>query len=190
MGVVYFTPVCTCLGVLNLLFFLSQQYLEWAWQDFGFPSEGAQWYQYVTSMVLHGNWQHLTNNAFCLFAFGAVLEKKIRSIRFLVIYIISGIGGNVLFSLLESNTLAIGASGAIFGIICSMIFTDPKAFVITPGIPLPLPILLFAPFYIGNEVIAISDQSTNIAHAAHVGGGIFGALVGRFWSNNSRQGNS
>jgi membrane associated rhomboid family serine protease len=190
MGVVYFTPVCTCLGVANFIFFLLQYQTSWNWQTFAFPTEGALWYQYVTSMVLHLNWQHLTNNAFCLFAFGAVLEKKIGAFGFIMIYLISGIGGNFLFSMVQDGALAIGASGAIFGIICSMVFTDPKAFVISPGTPLPLPILLFAPLYIGNEVIAMADQGSNIAHAAHVGGGIFGALVGRIWSKSPLQSNS
>jgi len=182
MGIVYFTPVCTFLGIANLLIFVLQYYTQWNWHYLAFPSEGAQVHQYLTSLFLHGNWGHLTNNAFCLFAFGAALEKKSGSLGFIIIYLLSGIGGNLLFSLLEVHSSAIGASGAIFGIICSMVFADPKAFVMTPGTPLPLPIFLFAPYYIMNEFYAMGDQTTNVAHAAHIGGGIFGALVGRIWS--------
>jgi len=184
MGVIYFTPVCTLIGLLNFGFFLLQKFSKWNWQSYAFNPEYTLPYQYLSSLFLHSDWRHLTNNAFCLFAFGAVLEKKIGALGFLTIYFISGMGGNLLFSLMETQTLAIGASGAIFGIICSMIFTDPKAFVMTPGTPLPLPILLFAPIYIGNEVLAMADHATNVAHAAHVGGGLFGAFIGHFWSKS------
>lgn len=187
MGIVYFTPVCTFLGVVHLIVFVLQYKTSWHWMPYAFPTENALWYQYLTSLILHGDWNHLTQNAFCLFAFGAPLEKKIGSSGLIVIYLISGIGGNFLFSLFESQSVAIGASGAIFGIICSMVFADPKAFVITPGTPLPMPILLFALFYIGAEVMAMRGQTTNIAHAAHVGGGIFGAVVGHFWAKSRPQ---
>lgn len=184
MGIVYWTPICTSLGIINFLVFIGQVYLAHIvpWENFHFPSENPLWYQYLTSLFLHGSWVHLTNNAFCLFVFGCSLEKKIGTFAFIIVYFISGIGGNILFQIFESNAYGIGASGAIFGIICSMAFTDPKAFVVTPGAPLPLPIILFAPLYIGNEFIALGGDTSNISHIAHIGGGIAGAFVGRWLS--------
>lgn len=179
MGIVYWTPFCTTMGVINLLVFALQYSNLWPWRDWAFPSENANITQYFSSLVLHGSWQHLTNNAFCLFAFGCVLEKKVGLLKTALIYFASGVGGNFLFALLQSGESAIGASGCIFGLICSLVFTDPKALVLSPSSPLPIPIFLFAPLYVANEIFQLADSSTAIAHAAHIGGGIAGAFAGK-----------
>ena len=187
MGVVSWTPVCTVIGVLNLLCFAVQCLLA---RDglaaYAFPADHPLWYQYVTSMFLHASWWHLTANAFILFAFGSALEKKAGSLVFLVIYLSAGISGNLLFQLVYSgNGVGLGASGAIFGIITSMVIADPMAMVVMPGAPLPLPIFIFAPLHLLNEVLLFMNSTQapaggdKIAHMAHIGGGIAGALVGR-----------
>lgn len=180
MGVVYWSPLCTTIGILNLICFVIQTQFSavFPWQPYAFPSENPEWYQYITSVFLHGSWTHLTSNAFYLFAFGCVLEKKVGASVFLIIYFLSGIGGNIFFQLFQSGSSAIGASGAIFGIICSMVFADPKAFVVTPGAPLPLPIFLFSIIYVGNEFMMLGGES-NISHISHIGGGFVGALVAK-----------
>ena len=181
MGVVYWSPLCTAIGILNLLVFIVQQpqfATYFNWQPYAFNPVQPQWYQYITSIFLHGSWEHLTANAFYLFAFGCVLENKVGSKIFFIIYFIAGIGGNVIYQIFGDGALAIGASGAIFGIICSMVFADPKAFVVTPGAPIPVPILLFALLYIGKEFIPlINGQESNISHISHIGGGAVGAIV-------------
>lgn len=182
MGVVTWTPLCTSIGVANFICFLLQMLFQDQWSAYAFPADDPQWFQYVTSLFLHGHWLHLTSNAFFLFAFGCALEKKVSPLVFAVIYFGSGVGGNVLFQMTESIAIGIGASGAIFGIICSMAIADPKALVITPGAPLPLPIVVFAPLYVLNEVFLMSQvyvdgKGTEISHIAHIGGGVAGALV-------------
>lgn len=189
MGVVYWTPVCTFIGVANLLVFLLMLVFPESipWQKLAFSPGRPEWHQLLTSIFMHANWQHLTMNAFCLFAFGAFLEKKAGSFYFTVVYLLAGLGGCLLFYLLgPADKSLIGASGAIFGIICGMVFLEPKAFVITPGAPLPIPIFVFAALYIGNEIMMASSGTNDrlpsggvIAHLAHVGGGIAGALAGR-----------
>lgn len=178
MGLVNWTPFCTLIGILHLILYGLQHHTGWVWEKWAFPSEGATGVQLFSSLVLHLNWQHLTNNAFCLFAFGTALEKRIGTSRTVIIYLLSGVAGNLLFSLTETGSAAIGASGCLFGVICSLIFVDPKSLVITPGSPLPIPIFIYAFFFIGNEVMALPTQDA-IAHTAHIGGGLAGAIVGK-----------
>jgi membrane associated rhomboid family serine protease len=85
----------------------------------------------------------------------------------------------------QNHSSAIGASGCIFGLICSLVFTDPKSLVLTPGTPLPIPIFLFAPLYIINEVMQLGDTTSMVAHTAHIGGGLAGAAMGRLLITSS-----
>lgn len=173
------------MGLLHLIVFILQYSGWWNWNAWAFPADHAHISQYFTSLILHGSWQHLTNNAFCLFAFGTALEQKIGSSKTAIIYFASGIGGNFLFSMMESGQGAIGASGCLFGILCSLIFMDPKALVLVPGAPFPIPILLYAPVYVGNEILTYGANDS-IARAAHIGGGIAGALIAKALASNSK----
>lgn len=181
MGIVHWTPFCTALGITHLIVFglQVQNFIPWNWTAHAYPSEGALWHQWLSSLVLHINWTHLTNNAFCLFAFGTALEHRIGTLKTVIIYILSGIGGNFLFGVFESGSSAVGASGCLFGVICSLAFVHPRSLVITPGAPLPVPILIFAPLYIFNEIVALPESGSKIAHIAHIGGGVSGAIVGK-----------
>jgi membrane associated rhomboid family serine protease len=57
--------------------------------------------------------------------------------------------------------------------------------VLTPGTPLPIPIFLFAPLYIINEVMQLGDTTSMVAHTAHIGGGLAGAAMGRLLITSS-----
>lgn len=184
MGVVYWTPVCTVIGLANLAVFLAQVFLPGAfpWDGLAFTVGDVRGHQFLSSMFLHTSWTHLTANAFFLFAFGAVLEKRAGALAVAIVYVVSGVGSCALFWFIHGNgEVLMGASGAIFGIICAMVFLDPKAFVVTPGAPLPVPILVFAVLYVGQEMFQLGkgDLATDrIAHAAHLGGGLAGGLLG------------
>ena len=101
-----------------------------------------QIWRLITSMFLHGDPIHLLSNMFALLLFGATVEnnKSISKIKFLIIYFISGLIGN-LFSLilLPLDAISLGASGAIFGLIgvvFTIIATDDRS------------LLFFALFYL------------------------------------------
>ena len=79
--------------------------------------EGEIW-RLFTSMFLHADAIHLFSNMVALLIFGTAVENNFRRIEFIIIYLLSGLIGN-LFSLvlLPINTISLGASGAIFGLI-------------------------------------------------------------------------
>lgn len=83
--------------------------------------EKGEYYRMFTCIFLHFGFQHLMNNMMMLFFLGSILEEELGWWRYGVLYIISGIGGNVLSALYDLRTghyvVSTGASGAIFGII-------------------------------------------------------------------------
>ncbi|MGC4018767.1 MAG: rhomboid family intramembrane serine protease [Muricomes sp.] len=89
-------------------------------------SEGQQYYRLLTSMFLHFGINHLLNNMVLLGALGSNLEYETGKIKFLIIYFVSGLGGN-LFSHwmnMRTDTLVVsaGASGAVFGLMGALVW--------------------------------------------------------------------
>lgn len=136
------------------------------------------WYEIVTSMFLHFGISHLFNNMLLLTYIGCELEKRIGSINFLAIYLLSGIAGNATSlwyyaRIGETNIASAGASGAIFGIIgclavCLLVIPSKNRNLTTRR----LMIMALLTFYYGLTTVGIDN-------AAHIGGFCFG-LIGGF----------
>lgn len=86
----------------------------------------GEYYRLITSIFLHFGFSHLVNNMLMLGVMGWQLELVVGKIKFLIIYFAAGIGGNMLSALVEMRTgdfaVSAGASGAIFGIIGSLLY--------------------------------------------------------------------
>lgn len=82
--------------------------------------ENQEYYRIFTSIFLHFGFQHLMNNMITLIIVGRYVEPLVGKIRFLIIYLLSGLGGNILSLVMELRTgdyaVSAGASGAIFGL--------------------------------------------------------------------------
>ncbi|MFB5760494.1 rhomboid family intramembrane serine protease [Paenibacillus medicaginis] len=80
----------------------------------------TQYWRYVTSIFLHGGFSHLLFNSFAILVFAPPLERLLGSVRYLVLYLCTGIVGNIMsdayFTSMRQVTVSIGASGAIYGI--------------------------------------------------------------------------
>lgn len=89
-------------------------------------TEKDEWYRLFTSMFLHFGIQHLVNNMLILGVMGERLEVVAGHVRFLTIYLLSGIGGNVISLLLHTRkneqVVSAGASGAIFGLMGAVVY--------------------------------------------------------------------
>ena len=142
-------------------------------------------YRIVTSIFLHGDEIHLFYNSFALFMFGGVLEKVIGGKRYLLVFFLSGIIGSIAYILTsillnEINIPAVGASGAIYGIIGTLAILRPTTIVLVYFVPIPL--LFFAFFWIIVESLATLFQffgaKTGIASQAHLAGILFGIFYG------------
>lgn len=128
--------VNSILIVLNILFFL---YLEWVGSSEDalfmlhhgamFPAlvvEKKEYYRLLTSVFMHFGIHHITNNMLLLFILGDNMERALGSIKYLIFYLLCGIGANVVSMMVElqssEQAVGAGASGAIFGVIGGLFY--------------------------------------------------------------------
>ena len=192
-----------------------------------FPkSESFKPLQILTHMFMHAGFWHLFFNMYALFIFGQVLENVWGPKRFLIYYLVCGLGAALVHesvigfeysklireltpeqvqtvisegaSLLSRNrgfadpsmqelqillnTPTVGASGAVFGILLAfgVLFPNTQLMLLFP--PIPIKAKYFVLAYGGIELyLAFTQPGSNIAHAAHLGGMLFGYILIRYW---------
>ena len=134
-----------------------------------------------TSGFLHANWMHFGFNMLTLFFFGPLVESAIGSLLFATLYIASLLGGDILALLFHRNNgeySAIGASGAVTGVVFASIALNPGmelGLLIIPFISFPS--WVFGLLYVAYSIYGIKSRTDNIGHEAHLGGGITGLLI-------------
>ena len=145
-----------------------------------------KYYQVITSAFLHADLMHIAFNMFTLFSFGPVLEgmfvmnfgQVLGSLYFFLIYFISLLSGSLLtlvFNYKNPNYIAVGASGAISGIIFSYVLFSPFSKLLVFFIPMPA--FLFAFVYVGVSIYGVKNKFGNIGHEAHLGGALGGVIA-------------
>jgi membrane associated rhomboid family serine protease len=130
----------------------------------------------VTHIFLHGSFMHFFINMFVFFFFAPVLEKRIGSVKFLLIFFLAGIFAGIGWSL-TSVYPAVGASGALSGIIGTLAILMPKMKVYIFPIPLPIDIWIVVILFALFDFLMIGSGDM-IAHTAHLSGLFFGFLAG------------
>ncbi len=139
-----------------------------------------QYERLITSGFLHVNWLHFIFNMVALLAFSSVLEMQIGIFNFLIIYFASLIGGDLLSLFVHrnhGNYSAVGASGAVFGIVFAYIVCFPNADIGLFLIPFEIPGWIFALLMIAMSIYGIKSNKSNIGHDAHLGGALIGVLT-------------
>lgn len=136
-----------------------------------FHMVAGQWWRLLTAAFLHAGLMHLAMNLVFIYYGGAQVEAMIGHWRFLVIYLVSAVGGN-LFSFAFSDSLSVGASTAIAGMLASVI-------VLEQFYPYHLYLKYLAKRYTFLVAINVffAFFSSNIDHAGHLGGFLSGALI-------------
>lgn len=134
----------------------------------------------ITSGFLHGDMGHLFFNMFTLYMFAPVVINYFGSASFFLIYMASLVFGSILTLLMHKNEYsyrAIGASGAVVGILYSAILIDPTMNLYLFFIPIPIPAYLFGIGYLLYSIYGMKAKNDNIGHTAHFGGAIGGYLI-------------
>lgn len=134
----------------------------------------------VSSGFLHGDMGHLFFNMFTLYMFAPVVINYFGSASFFLIYMASLVFGSLLTLLMHKNDYsyrAIGASGAVIGILYSAILIDPGMNLYLFFIPIPIPAYLFGIGYLLYSIYGMKAKNDNIGHTAHFGGAIGGYLI-------------
>ena len=148
-------------------------------------------YQFVTYMFLHGGFYHLFGNMFALWMFGRTLEYELGSKRFLIYYMVCGIGAALIqigiASLLHENLTLLGASGAVMGLLLAFGVLHPNNQIYIMPLPFPIKAKWFVIGYAVLEIaLGWSGVNTGIAHFAHVGGMLWGLLILFWWRKQGK----
>ncbi len=188
-------------------------------------------FQILTHMFMHAGFWHLFFNMYALYIFGQVLENVWGPKRFLIYYLVCGLGAALVHETViafEYNSLiqklspesiqtvindgaallkqgrtwddpemqslqmllnipTVGASGAVFGILLAfgVLFPNTQLMLLLP--PIPIKAKWFVMIYGGIELyLAFTQPGSNIAHAAHLGGMLFGYILIRYWRKTTK----
>ena len=203
--------------IINVLMFLAYVTLTRFHIDLNdilglhfFKASDFRIYQLVTYMFMHGNFGHLFFNMFALWMFGNTLENIWGSKRFLLFYMVCGIGAGLCQELVQyiqyATSLAqyetvnmggriismdsylnmmttVGASGAIYGLLLAfgMMFPDSRIYLY---FLFPIKAKWFVIGYAVLELVLGFQGVDNVAHFAHLGGMLFGLLLILYWRKN------
>lgn len=210
---------------INILMFLATIVLERQGTDLTsllglhfFKASDFEPYQLLTYMFMHSDFSHLFFNMFALFMFGGVLERVWGSKRFLVYYLVAGVGAGLLqeitqyvhFAQLGWNENAVilvqslgpvpvpdflnlwttvGASGAVYAILLGFGMSFPNEKMFI--FPLPFPIkakYLVIGYAVIELLLGVSNSQDGIAHYAHLGGMLFGLVMILYWRRKRKIG--
>lgn len=134
----------------------------------------------LSSGFLHVNTQHLIFNMITLYFFANPVIRNVGELKFLLIYFGSLYAGSLLsfyFHKNEYHYSAVGASGAVTGILYSSILFDPDMSLYLFFIPIPIPAYVFGIAYLLYSIYGMKKQTGNIGHDAHFGGAIGGYVI-------------
>lgn len=129
----------------------------------------------ITSGFLHANFNHLLFNMLTLFFFAPIVIAYLGTVIFIIIYLSSLALGSIIslyFHQNENHYSAIGASGAVMGILYSAILFEPNMMI-----NFIIPAWVFGLGYLGYSVWAMKQNTDNVGHDAHIGGAIGGLVL-------------
>lgn len=169
-------------------------------------AQSFHWWQPITYMFLHANLGHIFFNMFAVWMFAPMIEREWGERRFLVYYLVCGIGAAVIQECVWAGMLSnmsaqydavsiahyayflntIGASGAVFGILFAFGWLYPDVPMYILFVPVPIRARIFVMIYAAIELFAglgsvAGLTADHIAHFAHLGGMLFGWLLILYW---------
>lgn len=134
-------------------------------------TKNGDYYRLFTSMFLHIGILHLLCNMYSLYIIGKEVENVFGKVKYLIIYLLSGIAGSILSLAFNHNTICAGASGAIFGLLGALLYFG-YYYRTYLGATLTRSII---PVIVLNLIIGFT--SSGIDNAAHIGGLVGGILI-------------
>ena len=179
------TPVSRAVIVLCAVLYLTN-FQPLGWMLWPLESGVFAPYQLVSYGFLHGSFNHLFFNMFAVWMFGTPLERSWGSRRFATYYLVCVVGAAIiqlLVQLFEGGVYpTIGASGGVFGLLLAYGVMWPENRIFLIFLPVPIKAKWFVLIYGGIELmLGFTRAMPGIAHFAHLGGMIFGAVLLYKW---------
>jgi membrane associated rhomboid family serine protease len=169
---------------LIALYHSRELFARWSFDPSRVASQG-EWYRFVSGAFLHGGMGHLAFNMLTLYFFGPVLEIMLGTVDFLVVYF-----GSLFVAHLflywkyreAAGYTAVGASGAISGVIFGFCLFFPFEKIYLLLIPIGIPAILFAVGFAAFSYYAANQPPGEglfgrVAHEAHLGGAVAGLIL-------------
>ncbi|MCH5599633.1 rhomboid family intramembrane serine protease [Niabella ginsengisoli] len=198
-----FPPAIKNLIIINVLVWLAQMLFDAKIDLTGkiglwpFLSNNFRPWQIVTHMFAHaasGQYMffHILFNMFALWMFGRVLENLWGSKRFLIFYMICGLGSAVVHLTMQyimgGHEMAVGASGAVFGVLVAFAMTFPNTELYLMFVPIPIKAKWAILGLIAIDLFGgVTRSGSDIAHFAHLGGALTGFILLKIWNKNNRR---
>ena len=201
-------PVTRALLIVNVIMFvatlINENFMIGTFAMFYPASPLFRWWQPLTHMFMHGGWWHILFNMYTLVMFGMVVERALRTKKFLILYFVTGLGAVALHTGVEwlevhralasadpasqqnvidlLRTPMVGASGAIYGVLVAfaMLYPDARMTLLFPPITLDAKWMVTV-FIVVELLTGITGTQMGIAHFAHLGGALFGFLLILYW---------
>lgn len=134
-------------------------------------------FRLFSSAFVHVDLTHLMFNMITLFFFAPVVLKNLGNFQFLMLYVCSLLAGNLLTYVFHQNEYhyrAVGASGAVTGVLYAAILLRPDRDLFFFFIPIPIKAYVFGIAYLLYSIYGMKARRDNIGHTAHFGGAIGG----------------
>ena len=177
------TPITAFFLLINVLVGAYSLFVEpdligrWAFRPAAVKK--GEWGRWITAGFVHTGLAHLLFNMVTMWSFGPPIERTIGWWRFLAVYMGSELAANALTYWRHRDDpaySAVGASGAISGVVFSFVLFAPWAMLGVLFI-IPMPAILFAFLYIAFSIYASNQQVGRVAHEAHLGGALGGIVL-------------
>ncbi len=147
---------------------------------------GGQWYRFFSHGLIHKDGLHLAMNMFVLWEFGKIVEQDFillfedKGRVFYILLYVLGLAMASLFSYFKYKEdpyyLALGASGAVSGIVFAFILIAPTQKMMLMFIPIPIPAFILGGLYLVYSQIMSRKNSDNVGHDAHFWGSVWGLV--------------
>ena len=172
-----------------------QSLIELGFQPVFLQSPGIELLTLISSMFMHGGPMHLLMNMLILILLGVPFEDRIGSKSFLRIYLISGFLGSLLTGSIslwngeDIETIHIGASGAVFGIMGAFVLLYPRLeipMLLGPIFMHRVPVFLSTLVFVAMETLYVAlGTSDGIGHGTHMASFIAGVFLAPYYSNKT-----
>jgi membrane associated rhomboid family serine protease len=166
--------------IVSMLGFRSPQFFEKYLFSVDAILREREYIRILSSGFLHTGWMHLFFNMYSFYFFGRILEDYWGAFGFAALYFGSLVGGDLLALYMHrhhGDYRAVGASGAVSGVIFSYVLLVPDATLGIMFIPFPFPAWMFAILYTLVSIYGMRSQMGNIGHDAHLGGAMAGIVI-------------
>lgn len=165
--------------ILSVIGFASRRFIDLGLLNVAAIKQRQDFHRLLTSGFLHVDPMHLFVNMITLFFFGPELERLLGSQNFFLVYLGALIIGNIGAYLRHFNDLnyrALGASGAVSGVMFAYCLFQPFQTILVFGL-IPLPTIVYAFLFVAYSIYGMKAQNDNIGHDAHLFGAVGGILI-------------